>query len=375
METYFAPAERADDDELNLEIDAMVRSQVVKELLHSVNGVVAILDHHRQVVAVNDALLRMIGIQDPESVLGLRPGAVLGCVHAAEQPNGCGTTKYCSTCGAAVAIVATLGSEQSTERICALTARRDDAPVDCALLVHAHPLRIEGKKFVLLLLQDITLQELRAALERTFFHDVGNMLTGLLGASTYLVNDEGSASPHLAEVVHQCALRLNNEIEIQKCLFANDISEYRITKREVAPEQFMEDLRNVFARHKAAEKKQMQCCTPPAGGCVTTDLSLALRVMCNMITNAFEATDEGGTVKVWFDRERDRLTFNVWNSKAIPPDVQYRIFQRSFSTKEESGRGLGTYSMRLLGEKLLGGKVSFSSSESEGTTFRFSLPL
>ena len=45
-----------------------------------------------------------------------------------------------------------------------------------------------------------------------------------------------------------------------------------------------------------------------------------------------------------------------------------------FSTKSSTGRGLGTYSMKLLGERYLGGAVSFSSSAEHGTVFTFELP-
>lgn len=95
--------------------------------------------------------------------------------------------------------------------------------------------------------------------------------------------------------------------------------------------------------------------------------------MCNMVTNALEATDENGTVKVWFEQDEKFLVFCVWNGKLIPEEVQLRIFQRNFSTKEGAGRGIGTYSMKLLGEKILGGKVSFTSSET-GTIFQFAIP-
>ena len=50
-----------------------------------------------------------------------------------------------------------------------------------------------------------------------------------------------------------------------------------------------------------------------------------------------------------------------------------QFFQRSFSTKS-SGRGLGTYIMKLLSERYLDGKVSFASTEDDGTTFYASFP-
>ena len=47
---------------------------------------------------------------------------------------------------------------------------------------------------------------------------------------------------------------------------------------------------------------------------------------------------------------------------------------RSFSTKADTGRGIGTYSMRLFGQRYLGGRVDFTSEEPEGTTFTVILP-
>jgi signal transduction histidine kinase len=93
-----------------------------------------------------------------------------------------------------------------------------------------------------------------------------------------------------------------------------------------------------------------------------------------MLTNAFEATPPKGQVRLHVEAERQALNFHVWNAVPIPQEVAMRIFQRHFSTKSEDGRGLGTFSMKLLGERVLGGQVSFTSTESKGTTFRFRLP-
>ncbi len=93
-----------------------------------------------------------------------------------------------------------------------------------------------------------------------------------------------------------------------------------------------------------------------------------------MVVNALEATDENGSVEVWVEQKESWLSFCVWNDKAIDEDVARRIFQRNFSTKAEDGRGIGTHSMKLFGEKILGGKVEFTTSVGSGTIFRFSLP-
>jgi signal transduction histidine kinase len=57
----------------------------------------------------------------------------------------------------------------------------------------------------------------------------------------------------------------------------------------------------------------------------------------------------------------------------MPPDVRHQLFQRSFSTKG-SGRGLGTYSVRLLTERYLDGTVTFTSDEATGTRFDIRIP-
>ena len=106
-----------------------------------------------------------------------------------------------------------------------------------------------------------------------------------------------------------------------------------------------------------------------------TDVSLLLRILCNMLINACEATEKKGRIKLWLEKRENALTFSVWNAKMIEEDVQERIFTRNFSTKSETGRGIGTFSMKLFGEKILGGKMQFSSNASDGTIFSLTLPI
>jgi sensor histidine kinase regulating citrate/malate metabolism len=94
-----------------------------------------------------------------------------------------------------------------------------------------------------------------------------------------------------------------------------------------------------------------------------------------MAINALEATSDKGEIKIWIEMKDAFLSFCVWNEQEIPEDVSNRIFQRNYSTKEQAGRGIGTYSMKLFGEQILGGQVSFVTSKSQGTIFKFSYPV
>jgi signal transduction histidine kinase len=97
------------------------------------------------------------------------------------------------------------------------------------------------------------------------------------------------------------------------------------------------------------------------------------RVLINLVKNALEAVEDGATVKLGAYSDRDSVYLTVHDAAVIPPDVQLNIFSRSFSTKG-SGRGLGTYSIKLISEKYLNGQVSFVSNAEAGTRFTVRYP-
>jgi len=313
----------------------------------------------------------MLGTDNPEETFGFRPGEVLECVHAHEEPAGCGTTEFCSTCGLATSIVSSFKHDKPVEKVCALAATKNNKPIDMFLVVKAHPTNIDDEKFLLLFIQDITKHQKRAALERTFFHDIRNMLGGLNMASQLLVEENPS---ELAEIIQQASLRLSKEVSIQQSLLQSEDFDYKPVFSEVALKQVLNELQSFYANHPVAHEKNITISNTCPVVSIKTDVSLLLRVLYNMVTNAFEATPQNGMVKIWLEHKDYYVSFCVWNNLEIPQGITKRIFQRNFSTKEEEGRGIGTYSMKLIGEKILGGHVSFSTSSLEGTIFKYACP-
>lgn len=372
MDSHFASPLRTGAAELQREIETVLASPVIQVLLESVSGMVAILDANRQVVAMNDGLMAVLGIEDPYLVLGLRPGEALECLHANDCPGGCGTSAHCATCGAAVAIVSCLGLETAQERTCALTTLRDGLPVETCLLVRASPVEISGDRYVFLFLRDVTAEWYRAALEKTFFHDIRNFLGSLTSASSLL--SCGYQDPDLIDLVRRSAQRIASEVSIQATLRSADAGAFNTTRTVVDADTVLDELATIYRVHPLARNRTIRVRESEETVTLATDLSLLLRVLGNMMTNALEATDPGGHVEVRCEAREGRIDLCVWNGRFIEDDVALRIFQRHFSTKAGEGRGLGTYSMKLFGEQILGGNVSFTTSRETGTEFRLSLP-
>ena len=371
MKTYFASPERAGDKTLSFEIDFITGNPVMSGLLHSISGLLAILNEHRQIIAFNESFLKMIGIEDPAGALGIRPGEALKCIHADKEPAGCGTTKFCSSCGAAIAMVSSLEQDRPCEKTCALTARRNKKDVDMVLMVRSHPLHIDGKKLLLLFLQDITRQQQRAALERTFFHDMNNLMQMLIGSGELAQYECDTPS---TQRMLKLAMRLHKEIAIQQCLFKDDSGLYQTVWEDCTPVKVLEELQFLFSTHPAAKGKTMDFSHHVPAVTFKSDMSLLLRILSNMVINAFEASDENDRVEIRCDHIDNTVCFSVWNAQQISPQIVNRIFQRNFSTKARAGRGIGTFSMKLFGENVLGGKVTFTTSGTQGTVFKITLP-
>ena len=122
-----------------------------------------------------------------------------------------------------------------------------------------------------------------------------------------------------------------------------------------------------------ARDRLLLCVPATADVLVRTDKVQAARSLGNLVKNALEASKPGQTVTVSVRNDGTPM-LTVQNESVMPPDVQAQIFQRSFSTKGESGRGIGTYSVKLLTENYLRGAVEFRSTVEDGTTFTLRLP-
>jgi signal transduction histidine kinase len=353
-------------------------SPIVDMLMKTVNGIFIVLNDQRRIIASNDAFLNLLGTDNIKKIFGARLGDALRCVHAPSTPTGCGTGQFCSTCGAAAAIEKAIESNHAVQEKCcatiaAISEAGDYKTVDICFMVNAAPLILMGERFILLFLQDITEQEDWAALESAFFHDINNTITALLGTSEMAVRK--NKNNDLVKSVYQLSLRLTKEIEIQNILVRAEYDNYRLAMQETSAEKIFSELEVFFSNNPRAVGRVLSYPESCPADTIFTDHMLLLRILTNMVTNACEASEIGDRVRIGIEKKGDALVFSVWNKQYIPARISQRIFQKHFSTKGGSGRGIGTHAIKLFGERYLKGRISFTTSREAGTTFSFRLPI
>ena len=372
QDSWFAPSGRVSDEVLQQETSKVSKSDLIKTLLDAMPDFLLVLNECRQIVVVNQRLLKAFGVINPESLLGLRPGEAVGCIHFSHGPDGCGTAKNCAVCGAVIAILASQESGLPQKRECQLMLGKDCSALDLDVL--ATPITIEGERFTVLALRDISSEKRRYVMERVFFHDILNSAGGIRGLASLL--QEGT-SPASEEEYKSWMVDLSDnlieEINHQRRLLDAERGSYTPTFEQVNLSDLLHDVKRLYENHERVPDRKLDL-DEPSPCILTTDRSLLRRIIGNMVLNAQEACKRGDTVTIWTHCSGDHVQINVTNKGEMPLDVQLSLFNRSFSTKAKEGRGLGTYSMKLFGERYLGGKVNFRST-SGMTTFSIELPL
>lgn len=367
------PDQRVSPEEMRKQSAAIEEECFPIRLLDAIPSMFLLLNETRQIVFVNRVFIETFGMTDKESVSGLRPGEALRCVYSDKSPDGCGASEFCAQCGANAAIRTSLSGTEKV-RECNLLRKNDKGEVEALdLLVWAYPFPFGGETYSAFSLVDISHEKRRRALERLFFHDILNVAGGIQTYTEFLGHAGGRAGAEELAVINKYARKLVEEIQTQRELAMAESNELIASLIEFNVRDFLADTVSIYREHEAARDRVISIAPDIANVPMTSDPVLLGRVLGNMLKNALEASGYEETITVCGAVDGDWVEFSIHNNGVVSPDARKNIFKRSFSTKGQ-GRGLGTYSMRLIGERHLGGAVSFTSSEEEGTTFRIRLP-
>lgn len=347
-------------------------SPAMQLLLRATDHLALVLDEAGRTTAASDPMLAALGLEAIEPILGFRPGEVIHCLWASQGEDCGGETLHCAACGIhLVARDCRLKKATATHETL-LSLNNEGAGTLGEFRIRATPIELGARTFIFLSLQDVGERKRRESLEHFFFHQVLNLANGLEGTVRIMAAEPASA-PVLIQQLKDFTEQLTQEVLGQRILLQAENGTLRVDKQEIELSEVLESIEAFFRNHDAAHKRHLELrpCPPER---FRTDPTLLLRILVDLIMNAFEATPVGGKVVVAYHREGAQRQFTVHNAGAIPPDIAARIFQRSFSTKVAGGQGLGTFGLRLLAERYLEGRLLFTTGEEQGTCFTLHLP-
>ncbi len=371
--TGFALEERVPVEVIQRQAGSLVETPLTALLLNSATNYVFILNEQRQIVFASDSAASLATEGGRGGVLGLRVGEAVGCVHAQESPLGCGCAEACTQCGVMLTILAGLGGRPERQE-CRMTRLINCRHRALDLLVAATPFVHQGERFTMLSVADIGHEKRRRTLERVLFHDVLNGAEELDGMMERLKAEAPAGMESVIEVARIDFENLIGQIQSQRDLLAAERDELTVIPESVQTRDLLAQLIQFYGKNDLARERSLRLDSIAVEIEVVTDRALLKRVLGDLIKNALEATNSGDVVTAGCGLAEGRARFWVHNPGSMPPEVQLQVFNRSFSTKG-TGRGLGTYSVRLLAERYLQGRVVFWSSSRDGTTFEVTLPL
>lgn len=343
----------------------IMRSLDVVTLMNAIPDPFMILNENRQVVYANNKLGHLLNIENIDAILGLRPGEMLNCVNSDKNEAGCGESLACEFCGNLSCIQQSLEDGKIHTNKSRVLTKNNSVSLD--LVLNSTPYTIDGHTFLLFSVKDNSDQMRRNNLERIFFHDIINIADGLKNISAILLDNPEEFS-NFKDIVYELSHTLVDEIVAQKQLLAAENQQLAVNIATLNSLNLLQTVKTSYKSMANSEKKVIGISKSALDIDFNTDSALAKRVIGNMVKNAIEASNPGQQITITCSEDSDNIIISVHNHSVISLEAKMQIFQRSFSTKGK-GRGIGTYSMKLLMEKYLQGKVSFESEEGKGTTF------
>jgi two-component system, NtrC family, sensor kinase len=263
----------------------------------------------------------------------------------------------------------------------------------------ASPLRMSpnGERSVLVFKRDVTLEkEFQAqfyqaekmatigALAAGVAHEINNPLTAISGFAEGLRRRLGRFEQNVDREIYEDFREYTDTI-IKECLRCRDIVQTLLTfSRPVVSRLWPVDMNQCVGdtlfilkhhfkeRHGITVKTDLQENLPRIMG----DESQLKQVIINLVTNAFDATSEGGNIHIITrTRNGEGIELIVEDTGCgIPVELQDKLFEPFFTTKPVGkGIGIGLSTCYAI-VKHHRGEITVMSEEGRGASFKVSLP-
>lgn len=356
--------------DLERQVTAFAKNKHIEIFGDAISDFLIVTNTQWQIVFANDQLIQYLGVPSIDDLLGMRIGEALFCNNSIKSSLGCGAAEVCQLCGAYKAFIAAERGLRD-EQECTISSSGEHKNID--LRIKATPITIENEHFTIFVMKDISSDNEKKILERIFFHDLANSVGSLLGYAELMKDAKPDELEQFRYVFYEITQNISDEIIAQQQLTAAENHALEVQPAVIHSRSLLSSIAEMYQYHLVGKGKSIVIDRLAEDFVCVTDEVLLRRVISNLVKNALEASGTHDVVSLGCIRKNQGLEFTIHNNAIIPNDVQLQIFNRSFSTKG-AGRGLGTYSVKLLTEEYLNGSVSFVSNQRIGTVFSVIVP-
>ena len=396
-----------------------------------------LVDEGAEIKRINNVAVELSG-QQPEKLIGQRPGEALGCGQLSGECERCGEGRACldGSCPMRNTIEEALRSETTRyDTECQVSLIRNGQVIRPWLEVRVVPISLEGKKHAIITISDITEKRRLESQSRQSdkLQSVGQLASGIAHEINtpiqYVANNLHFLNTSCQELVDLLGKyeqllamskegNLNNDLvtDIESAAATMD-ADYLLQEIPPAVEHSLTGVRNVaeivkamkeFA-HPGSEDKS----DTDINRCIDSTLTISRnywklvaelesdydadlplvpcmageinQVILNLIVNAADAIAQGagdengekGTISIRTRLDGDWAEISVSDTGGgIPDDIKDKIYDPFFTTKEVGkGSGQGLAIARSVIVDKHGGILDCNTEKGRGTTFIIRLPL
>jgi two-component system sporulation sensor kinase A len=202
-------------------------------------------------------------------------------------------------------------------------------------------------------------------------HEVKNRLMAIMSIAEFILldSDENSEIAQDMKLVHE-ECRTMDDFVRQMLNFSRPSAGAHV---ETDIHSVLDSVLKLIAKSMKRSQIQVQTNYDRSIPSVRIDEKQISEVFMNIIQNAQEAMQKGGTIEIHTHKIDDGIHIDVKDDgTGIPEEIMHKIFDPFFTTKE-TGTGLGVSACYGI-VKAHGGELSYSSEVGQGTTAHIALP-
>jgi two-component system sensor histidine kinase KdpD len=233
-----------------------------------------------------------------------------------------------------------------------------------------------------LILVETEKEKMRSNLLRAISHDLRTPLTGILGASSAILENDDSLDK---ETKNKLILNIKDDSQWLIRMVENLLSVTRINEDTAnvakTPEAAEEIVAAAISRiRKRFPDRKINVSVPEELLLVPMDGTLIEQVIINLIENAIKHSGEDTLIEVTLKKEDNTAVFEVCDNGEGIAEQDFPYLFESYvpngKRSADSSRGMGIgLSICMSIVKAHHGKMEASNRKDKGASFRFSLPL